>query len=133
MFFTPPRLSLSQAILKMVSSNITSIKTLDDLQLFVYQTLCRDHELLMNAFPTTETIIRKSNGNSCGMMFCLHGPRTVKFTAIWEMEKNRIFFYGPCGERYQQVTLKESPVNEIDIEQKTLFESRHTRSFAVQR
>lgn len=94
----------------MVSNNISSIKTLDELQKYVYATLCSDHELLTDAFPTTETAIRKNNGDVCGMMFCVHGPRTVNFTAIWEKQKNRVFFYGPRGERYRQTTLDDSPL-----------------------
>jgi len=94
----------------MVSNNISSIKTIDELQKYVYATLCSDHELLTDAFPTTETAIRKNNGDVCGMMFCVHGPRTVNFTAIWEKQKNRVFFYGPRGERYRQTTLDDSPL-----------------------
>lgn len=94
----------------MVSGNLTSIQTLDDLQRFVYRTLCDDYELLPDVFPTTENVLRKSNGASCGMMFCLHGPRKVKFSAIWEKENNRVLFYGPSGNRYQQVDLSESAV-----------------------
>lgn len=94
----------------MVSNNISSIKTLDELQKYVYATLCSDHELLNDAFPTTESAIRKNNGDVCGMMFCVHGPRAVNFTAIWEKQKNRVFFYGPRGERYRQTTLDDSPL-----------------------
>ena len=47
----------------MVSNNISSIKTIDELQKYVYATLCSDHELLTDAFPTSETAIRKNNGD----------------------------------------------------------------------
>lgn len=97
----------------MVTSNITSIATLNDLQNFVYRTLCNDHELLPDAFPMTENVLRRLNGSSCGMMYCLHGPRKIKFTAIWERENNRVLFYGPNGNRYQQVILEESPVASV--------------------
>lgn len=99
----------------MVISNITSIETLDELQHFVYRTLCQDHELLMNAFPTSEILIRKPDGQGCGVMFCLHGPRTTKFSAIWEQSRNRVLFYGPQGERYQQITLEESSVGALQL------------------
>ncbi|MBQ2683672.1 MAG: hypothetical protein IJG83_05510 [Thermoguttaceae bacterium] len=99
----------------MVTSNISSIASLDDLQGFVYKTLCNDYELLPDTFPTTENVLRKSNGECCGMMFCLHGPRKVKFTAIWEQSKNRIFFYGPSGDRYLQVDIEPSPVSELAL------------------
>ena len=42
-------------------------------------------------------------------MFCLHGPRAVKFTAIWETEHNRVLFYGSTGERFQKTHLIEAP------------------------
>lgn len=94
----------------MVSNNISSIKTLEELRRYVYATLCDDHELLADAFPTSETAIRKNNGDACGVMFCVHGPRAVNFTAIWEKQRNRVFFYGPLGERYRQTTLDDSPL-----------------------
>jgi hypothetical protein len=47
-------------------------------------------------------------------MFCLHGPRAVKYSAIWEKEKGRVLFYGPSGKRYHQVELKGT---EIEFDQ----------------
>ena len=31
-------------------------------------------------------------GKPCGMYFCLQGPRAVRFTAIWETERNQVLF-----------------------------------------
>jgi hypothetical protein len=39
------------------------------------------------------------SGRPCGIYFCLQGPRAVRFTAIWEIERNQVLFYGPSGER----------------------------------
>ncbi|MGL6194352.1 MAG: hypothetical protein ACRC2T_05970 [Thermoguttaceae bacterium] len=86
---------------------INTVSTFVELRSFVYSTLCKDHELLINAFPTSEKLLRRGN-SSCGVMFCLHGPRAVKFSAIWENEQNRVLFYGPNGKRYSQVVLKNS-------------------------
>lgn len=61
----------------------------------------------MNAFPTTESFLKRGKSDSCGVMFCLHGPRAVKYSAIWEREKNRVLFYGPNGKRYLQVELHD--------------------------
>ena len=94
----------------MVTATTTEVGSMADLRYFVYQTLCRDHELLLNAFPTSETVLKKSNDDCCGVMFCLHGPRAVKFSAIWEKEKNRILFYGPTGKRYLQVELHDTEI-----------------------
>ena len=99
----------------MVKSTVSSISSFRDLKLFVYDTLCRDHELLVNAFPTTEMVLKRKNDSSCGVMFCLHGPRAVKFSAIWERDNNRILFYGPTGKRYMQVDLQELTHSEIEI------------------
>ena len=93
----------------MVTTTTDSIRSLSDLKYYVYQTLCRDHELLLNAFPTTEAVLKRGNG-PCGMMFCLHGPREVKFSAIWEQESNRILFYGANGKRYLQVELTNTDI-----------------------
>ena len=40
---------------------------------------------MMNAFPTSETLLKRGKLQPCGLMFCLHGPRAVKFSAIWEI------------------------------------------------
>ena len=98
----------------MVTITTPSIRSLADLRYFVYETLCRDHELLMNAFPTTETVLKRGSAGSCGMMFCLHGPRAVKFSAIWEKANNRVLFYGPNGKRYLQIALADIEIPETD-------------------
>lgn len=92
----------------MVKDTVSSIKTIEDLQNYVYETICADNDLLIDAFPKSRRIISRNGGEVCGVMFCVHGPRTVDFTAIWEREENRIFFYGPTGERYRQIILKET-------------------------
>ena len=102
---------------KMVKSTVNTISSFHDLKLFVYNTLCRDHELLVNAFPTSEMVLKRGGGNdySCGVMFCLHGPRAVKISAIWERENNRVLFYGPTGKRYLQVDLQDMTHPEAEI------------------
>ncbi|MCL2742614.1 MAG: hypothetical protein FWE67_02055 [Planctomycetaceae bacterium] len=75
------------------------------LKQFIYRTLCSDHHLLYSSFSTTETLIKRGKNVSCGMMFCLNGPRSVKFTAIWESDNNYVFFYGADGKRYRQTRI----------------------------
>jgi len=101
----------------MVKSTVNTISSFHDLKLFVYDTLCRDHELLMNAFPTSEIVLKRGNekNRSCGVLFCLHGPRAVKISAIWERENNRVLFYGPTGKRYLQVDLQDMTHQEVEI------------------
>ncbi|MEM9656755.1 MAG: hypothetical protein AAF961_00205, partial [Planctomycetota bacterium] len=44
-------------------------------------------------------------GQPCGIHFCLHGPRALKLTAIWETDRNTILFYGSRGERVRRTIL----------------------------
>ena len=82
---------------------------IDELRRYVHERICHQNELEMNVFDVTERMLVRG-GRPCGIFFCLHGPRSVKFTAIWETEQNRILFYGSTGERLQRINLEASPV-----------------------
>ncbi len=84
------------------------IRSLEDLRDYVNETLCAQYELQIDAFRLTQRILRRA-GKPCGIYFCLHGPRAVKFTAIWETDRNQILFYGSGGERFQRTQLLEAP------------------------
>lgn len=56
---------------------------------------------------TAQVLTRR--GRPCGIFFCLHGPRSVKCTCIWETDKNTILFYGTSGERFQKMSLAIAP------------------------
>lgn len=81
---------------------------LDDLRDYINETLCDHYQLQIDAFRMTERILHR-RGKPCGMYFCLHGPRGLKFSAIWETDRNCILFYGPNGERFQKTQLLEAP------------------------
>ena len=85
-----------------------AIHNLNDLRHFVIQTLCTHEQLEIDAFPVTERILVRG-GRPCGIFFCLHGPRSVKFTAIWETDRNSVLFYGSGGERFHKLVLAEAP------------------------
>ncbi len=87
---------------------LNQISNLDALREFVNETLCEHYELKLDAFELTERVLRRG-GRPCGMYFCLHGPRAVKFTAIWETDRNRILFYGSTGERILKTQLLVAP------------------------
>ncbi|MHA1564418.1 MAG: hypothetical protein ACTSX7_03805 [Alphaproteobacteria bacterium] len=59
----------------------------------------------------TERILVRG-GKPCGIYFCLHGPRSTKFSAIWETDRNRILFYGSSGERFLKTQLNDFPEQE---------------------
>lgn len=87
------------------------IRTLDDLRDYVNQTLCEHHQLQIDAFHLTERQLRRGS-RPCGIYFCLHGPRAVKFTAIWETDRNQVLFYDSTGERF----LKTQLMGPVDFE-----------------
>jgi hypothetical protein len=59
---------------------------------------------VVGAFSMSERILVRS-GKPCGIYFCLHGPRSVRLTAIWEIERNTILFYGATGEKLSKTQL----------------------------
>ena len=84
------------------------LNNLHELRAYVHETLCHHNELEVGAFRVTERILVRA-GNPCGLFFCLHGPRSVKLTAIWEIERNTILFYGSDGQRQQKTQLTAAP------------------------
>ncbi len=84
------------------------ITDLNQLRQFVSQTLCQKNDIEEGIFQVTERVLTKC-GEICGILFCLHGPRSVKLTAIWETISNSIIFYGSSGERFQKTVLSEAP------------------------
>lgn len=81
-----------------------TIQSLDDLRDYVNETLCEFDQLVCGAFAMTERLLTRG-GRPCGIYFCLHGPRAVKFSAIWETENNTVLFYDSSGERFQKTQL----------------------------
>jgi hypothetical protein len=84
------------------------IKNLKELRELVYITLCNYEQLEPGVFPMTERILVRS-GKPCGVYFCLHGPRSVQYTSIWETDRNTILYYGATGERFHRTQLTAAP------------------------
>lgn len=84
------------------------LESLNDLREFVNETICNQEQLEIGAFQMTERILVR-RGDPCGIYFCIHGPRQVKFTAIWETDSNTILFYGSTGQRTLKAKLTEAP------------------------
>jgi hypothetical protein len=84
------------------------VTSLEELRELIYQTLCSYDQLEPSVFSMTERILARGN-QPCGSHFCLHGPRRVKYTAIWETDGNTILFYGSTGERFHKMQLKDAP------------------------
>lgn len=90
----------------------SELQTLDDLRDYVVETLSQHDQLERDAFQLSERILIRG-GRPCGVYFCLHGPRAVRFSAIWETDRNTILFYGSTGERFQKTVLRDAPKLEL--------------------
>ena len=88
--------------------SILQVRHLTDLREYVNETFCDHYQLQIGAVQITEKILRRG-GKPCGIYFCLHGPRAVKFSAIWETDHNQILFYSSSGERFLKTQLLEAP------------------------
>jgi hypothetical protein len=94
-----------------MQQNRVQIGDLSSLREFVSNTLCQQNDFEMGVFKVTERLLVRHK-RPCGIFFCLHGPRSVKLTAVWEIENNSILFYGSTGERVQKTTLSSAPALE---------------------
>jgi carbon storage regulator CsrA len=94
-----------------MSAHPLQIDNLNDLRAYVHFTICEQNELQIGAFQVTERILVRGR-NPCGVFFCLHGPRSVKLTAIWETDRNTILFYSSTGERVGKTQLVHAPILE---------------------
>jgi len=90
----------------------TSIQNFEDIRHYVTQTLSRFEQLQPESSQLKTRILKRKN-QPCGIYFCLHGPRAVRLTAIWETDANTILFYGSRGERVQRTRLLAAP--ELDV------------------
>ncbi len=99
---------LNKEITLPMLANDSLVESLEDLRQYVYSTLCEFDQLEPGVFQMTEHILMRSE-TPCGMHFCIHGPRSVKYTAIWETDGNTVLFYGPTGERFFKIQLKKAP------------------------
>jgi hypothetical protein len=88
--------------------SLLQFRDVDELRDFVNETFCQHYQLKLGAFCMTERILRRA-GKPCGVYFCLHGPRAVRFTAIWETDRNQILFYSSTGERFLKMQIIEAP------------------------
>lgn len=89
----------------------TELQRLEDLyaiRRYINETLCKKDRLETNHFPLSERVLVRG-GIPCGMLFCLHGPRSLCLTAIWETDHNTILFYGSRGERFCRTQLIAPP------------------------
>ena len=90
------------------------IENLDDLRTYIHKVLCDQEQLVLGAFQMTERLLTRG-GKPCGMYFCVHGPRSVKTSAVWDALAGRVLFYGSTGERFHKMLLDEDLQLEINV------------------
>ncbi len=88
------------------------IQSLDELRDYVNDILCDHNQLEPGAFRMTQRMLVRC-GKPCGMYFCLHGPRAVQFTAIWDSKRNTVLFYSSTGERFRKTQLVGAPTLQL--------------------
>jgi len=89
----------------------TRIHKFEDIRRYVTETLSQLERLRPESSHLTLRLLSRS-GQPCGVYFCLHGPREVRLTAIWETDANTILFYDSRGERVGKTRLLEAPALE---------------------
>lgn len=80
------------------------VSSLDGLKDFIHLSLCRKENLLEHHFPMTEVELRRGE-QLCGIQFTLHGPRSVKLSAVWDSRKNEVLMYDAVGKRFSRIRL----------------------------
>lgn len=91
-----------------MQSRRVELPKVSEVRRFVSHTLCQQNDFEVGFFRITERVLTR-RGQPCGMFFCLHGPRSVKLTAVWETDKNTILFYGSTGEKFLKTKLANGP------------------------
>ena len=92
-------------------TSVLQFGNLNDVRDYVNEIFCSYYQLELGAFEMTERLLLRG-GKPCGIHYCLYGPRAVRFTAIWETERNRILFYDSAGERFLKAQVIEAPTLE---------------------
>ncbi len=79
----------------------------DLLRTDVHTQLAELGQLEVGCFPMTERVVVRG-GDVCGIYFCLHGPRNVKLTAICDLGKRQVIYYGTDGVRTQAAPIPQT-------------------------
>lgn len=82
----------------MTPSQIVKENEFEVVREFVREELCEKNQLEKDAFQMSERVLTRQ-GKACGFYFCIYGPRSVRLTAVWDLQKGSIFFYDSLGRR----------------------------------
>jgi hypothetical protein len=96
----------------MINSS-TNVRSIEELRHYIADTLANLEMLKSDQFELSQQVLYRA-GKPCGIYFCLHGPRALCLSAIWECDGNSILFYGSSGRRMLRTSLAHAP--SIDIQ-----------------
>jgi len=85
---------------------------IEQLRKLVSTVLCKQSDFEEGIFKISERMLKRGQ-EMCGIFFCLHGPRSVKLTAVWECKDNSIRFYGSNGEKFKTLNLESGNDSQI--------------------
>ena len=85
---------------------------IEQLRKLVSKVLCKQSDFEEGIFKISERTLKRGQ-DACGIFFCLHGPRSVKLTAVWECKDNSIRFYGSNGEKFKTINLESGNDSQI--------------------
>lgn len=74
----------------------------------VNQVLCQWENLEPGQFALTDRPL-DLGGAPWGVLYCLHGPRSTRPTAVWQRERDLILFYDSAGQRFACTKLLGNP------------------------
>ncbi|TWT50587.1 hypothetical protein Pla22_33300 [Rubripirellula amarantea] len=74
----------------------------------IEERLCEIGSLISGQFPMTQREVIRA-GKVAGVYFCVHGPRSVKLTAICDFHKKQVIFYGSDGIRRESMPTSFRP------------------------
>ena len=90
----------------------TATPQIEQLRKLVSKILCKQSDFEEGIFKISERTLKRGQ-DVCGIFFCLHGPRSVKLTAVWECKDNSIRFYGSNGEKFKTINLESGSDSQI--------------------
>lgn len=82
----------------MTDSSIVHQGTLAAVREHVRHELCERNQLEKDAFEMSQRVLTRK-GKPCGFYFCIYGPRSVRLTAVWDLQRKAILFYDSLGRR----------------------------------
>lgn len=94
-----------------MTETASDIQSVDALQRYVHERLCRHENLVEDQFALDVTPLTR-RGVLCGLQFLLRGPRSVRLGAVWASDQNLLFLYDARGERFH----KEQLAGRFDVQ-----------------